>query len=178
VLDRLNPAERLAFVLHDTFAVSFEEIGAILGRSPAAARQLASRACRRVQGANLSSDAHRSQQRALVEAFLRALRAGDIEGLVAVLDPNVEVHIDKSASHTGAPTEIHGAREWARGAITFAHMAQAVEPALIDGAMGLILAPQGRLERALKLWFANGKIAQVEIIADPARLRDLEVAAP
>jgi RNA polymerase sigma-70 factor (ECF subfamily) len=160
------------------FAIPFEEIGTIIGRSPAAARQLASRARRRVQGASPSSDAHRNQQRELVDAFLRALRAGDFEGLVAVLDPNVVVHIDGAAARPGAPTEIRGARQFAGGAISFTHMAQAVQPALIDGVMGLVLAPQGRLQRALKLSFEGGKIATVEIIADPARLRELEVAVP
>ena len=95
-----------------------------------------------------------------------------------MLDPSVIVHIDKAAARPGAPTEIRGAREFASGAITFAQMAQAVQPALIDGVVGLVLAPQGHLQRAFKFSFAGGKIATVEIIADAARLRELELAVP
>lgn len=176
VLDRLDPAERLAFVLHDMFAVSFEEIATIVGRTPAAARQLASRARRRVQGGGTVSDSVRSQQREVVEAFLAALRAGDFEGLIAVLDPDVVVHLDEAAGRPGAPREIRGARNWAAGAIAFSQMAKFVRPAIVDGTVGLVWAPGGRLRRALRFTVERGKIAQVEIIAEPERLRELELA--
>jgi RNA polymerase sigma-70 factor, ECF subfamily len=176
VLDRLSPAERLAFVLHDMFAVSFDEIAGIVGRTPDTARQLASRARRRVQGADQGSKAEIGEQREVVKAFLAALRAGDVEGLVAVLDPDVVVHIDPAAARPGAPTEVRGARNWARGAVTFSQMAQLVEPMLVNGSVGLVWAPEGKASRALTFAIRDGKIAEAEIIADPARLRDLEFA--
>src|SRR5246127_1107797 len=171
VLDRLTPAERLAFVLHDLFGVSFEEIASILGRSPTAARQLASRARRRVQGAEVAAT-DLSEQREVVEAFLAALRGGDFEGLVAVLDPDVVVRIDRTAAAPGAPTEVRGARNWAKGAIAFAQHIRSVQPALINGSVGLVWAPRGRLHRAISFTFTQGKIAQVEVIADPERLEE------
>jgi len=175
VLDRLDPAERLAFVLHDMFAVPFEEIASIVGRTPEAARQLASRARRCVQGPAEVSASERIQQRKVVDAFLGALRAGDFEGLIKVLDPDVAVHIDETAARPGAPREIRGARAWAKGAVAFSQMARSIQPALVDGAVGLIWAPGGRLARALKFKFESGKIAEVEIIADPARLGELDL---
>ncbi|MGH9405317.1 MAG: sigma-70 family RNA polymerase sigma factor [Terriglobia bacterium] len=175
VLNRLTPAERLAFVLHDTFAVPFEEIAAILARSPTAARQLASRARRRVRGA-AALPANASQQREVADAFLAAMRAGDFEGLVAVLDPDVVVRVDEAAAGTGAAREIHGAENWAKGAIAFARHFRFVEPALVNGNAGLIWAPHGRLLRALSFTIEGGKIVQAEIIADPARLRQLDLA--
>src|SRR5262249_51741668 len=153
VLDRLDPAERLAFVLHDMFAVPFEEIATIVGRSPAAARQLASRARRRVQGAPAVPDAARYEQREVVEAFLTALRGGDFEGLLAVLDPDVVVRLDEAARRPGAPREIRGARNWAAGAVAFSHMAEFVRPAVVDGTVGLVWAPGGHLQRALRFSF-------------------------
>ena len=177
VLDRLAPAERLAFVLHDMFAVPFEEIALIVVRTPDAARQLASRARRRVQGPAPISPPERTQQKKVVEAFLAALRSGDFEGLIAVLDPDVHVRIDESAARPGAPREIRGARAWAKGAIAFSQMAQSVHPALIDGSVGMVLAPHGQLARVLKLKIEGGKIVEVDIIADPASLRELELRA-
>ena len=176
VLDRLSPAERLAFVLHDLFAVSFEEIAAIVGRTPEAARQLASRARRRVQGAERPARGGIHQQREIVEAFLRALRARDFEGLVAVLDPEVTVRIDEAAARPGAAREIHGARNWAKGAIAFAQFAEAMEPMLVDGAVGLVWAPQGQLARVLRFTISSTRITGVEIIADPRRLGALDLA--
>lgn len=176
VLQRLTPAERIAFVLHDTFDVSFEEIASIVGRSPEAARQLASRARRRVRGAGSALEPDLNEQRMLVDTFLAALRAGDVEGLVAVLDPNVTVRIDATAGRPGAPREFRGAYTWAKGAVTFAQFAHSVQPMLVDGSVGLVLAPEGRLSRALKFTVRDGKIAEAEIIADPDRLRDLELA--
>ncbi len=176
VLDRLTPAERLAFVLHDLFDVSFEEIAAILGRSAEAARQLASRARRRVRGVENVSSANLTQQREVVGAFLTALRAGDFEGLLAVLDPDVVVRLDEAAGRPGAPREIRGARNWAAGAVAFSRMAKFVRLALVEGSVGLVWAPRGRLQRVLRFSFECGKIAQVEIIADPERLHELDLA--
>jgi RNA polymerase sigma-70 factor (ECF subfamily) len=176
VLDRLTPAERIAFVLHDMFAVSFDEIATIIGRSPAAARQLASRARRRVQGADRVPDSGLSEQREVVSAFLTALRAGDFEGLIAVLDPDVVVRADSTTVPPGPQTEIRGARTWAKGAIAFSQLVRSAPPMLVDGAVGLVWAPGGRLSRVLRFTITRGKIVQVEIIADPARLRDLDLA--
>lgn len=176
VLDRLAPAERLAFVLHDMFAMSFEEIAEIVARTPEAARQLASRARRRVQGASPTPAVELRGQRDVVDAFLGALRAGDVDGLVAVLDPDVVVHIDEAAGGPGARREIHGAREWARGAVAFAAVAGGVRAALVNGSVGLIMAPRGRLMRAVTFTIAGGKIVEADIIADPARLRELDLA--
>ena len=173
VLDRLAPAERLAFVLHDMFAVPFEEIGPIVGRSPEAARQLASRARRRVRGGAEAADADLVQQRQVVDAFISALRAGDFEGLLAVLDPDLVVRADMAA---GAPTEIRGAAAWAKGAVAYGHLAQLTRPALVNGAIGVVVAPHGRLVRALRFTIANGKIAGIEVIGNPARLGELDVS--
>ena len=176
VLDRLSPAERLAFVLHDLFAVPFDEIARIVGRTEAAARQLASRARRRVQGEGKLPDTELHQQRNVVERFLAALRAGDFEGLVAVLDPDVIVHIDEVAAAPGAAREIRGAATWAENAIAFSRGARFVRPVLVDGTVGAVLAPQGHLSRVLRLTIQEGRIKQVDIIADPARLQELDLA--
>ncbi|HZU42471.1 MAG TPA: sigma-70 family RNA polymerase sigma factor [Terriglobales bacterium] len=176
VLNRLTPAERIAFVLHDSFGVSFEEIGSIIGRSPAAARQLASRARRRVQGTDTTLSADVRQQREVVNRFLTALRAGDYEGLIAVLDPDVVVHADATAVRTGAAREVRGATTWAKGAVAFSRLAQFVQPMLVNGSVGLVFAPGGRLSRALTFTIGHGKIVSAEIIADPARLQELEVS--
>jgi RNA polymerase sigma-70 factor (ECF subfamily) len=175
VLDRLAPAERLAFVLHDMFAVPFDEIARIVGRTEAATRQLASRARRRVQGEGKLPGAELHQQRNVVERFLAALRAGDFEGLVAVLDPDVVVNIDAAAAAPGAAREIRGAETWARNAIAFSRGARFVRPVLVDGIMGAVLAPQGHLSRVLRFTIKEGKIAQVDIIGDPTRLQELEL---
>jgi len=176
VLDRLKPAERLAFVLHDVFAVPFDEIAAIIDRTPDAARQLASRARRRVQARDSDASATRSEQRRVVDAFLKALKGGDFEQLVAVLDPDVVVHIDEAAGRPGAPREIRGARTWARGAVAFSQMARFAEAALVDGSVGIVVALHGKLSRVLRFTIANGKIVQADIIAEPARLRELDLA--
>jgi RNA polymerase sigma-70 factor (ECF subfamily) len=172
VLDRLAPAERLAFVLHDMFAVPFEEIAPIVGRSAEATRQLASRARRRVRGGGTAPATDLVRQREVVEAFLAALRGGDFEGLLAVLDPDLVVRADMA----GAPSEIRGATVWAKGAVAFGHMARLVRPALVNGAVGLVMAPRGQLVRALTFTIANGKIAEIEVIGDPARLGELDVS--
>jgi RNA polymerase sigma-70 factor (ECF subfamily) len=172
VLDKLTPAERLAFVLHDMFGVPFEEIAPIVGRSAEAARQLASRARRRVRGGG-APDPDLVRQREVVEAFIAALRAGDFEGLLAVLDPDLVVRADMAA---GAPTEIRGAAVWAKGAVAYGHLAQLTRPALVDGAIGVVVAPRGKLVRALRFTIANDKITEIEVIGNPVRLGELDVS--
>ncbi len=183
VLDTLTPAERLAFVLHDLFGMPFDEIGSIVGRSPDAAKQLASRARRRVRGSPAPSDAGRARQRVVVQAFLMAARAGDIDGLLAVLDPDAVVRIDGAARMAGGAAdaanvarEVTGASTWVKQFIALSRGLQFVQPALIDGSVGLILAPRGKLSRALTFTFTNARVARVEVIADPARLRELDIA--
>jgi RNA polymerase sigma-70 factor (ECF subfamily) len=158
------------------FGMSFDEIATIVDRSPDAARQLASRARRRVQGADAVPDVDRNQQRQVVNAFLSALRGGDFEGLLAVLDPDVLVRIDETAARPGAPREIRGARNWAKGAIAFSQIVRFVQPALVDGTVGLVWAPAGRLLRVLRFTIDHGKIVEVDIVADPERLRGLDLA--
>jgi len=174
VLQTLAPAERVAFVLHDMFDLPFDEIAPIVGRSPAAARQLASRARRRVRGTASVPDVDLAGQRHVVDAFIAALRGGDFDALVAVLDPDVVVRAD--VVPPGAPAEIRGAQTWARQAIAFTRGAQFVRPALVNGAVGAVLAPGGRLLRALSFTFKGGKIVEVNIVADPARVRALELS--
>ena len=176
VLDRLAPAERVAFVLHDLFGLSFEEIATIVERSPAATRQLASRARRRMQGVAKPPSASLSQQREVIDAFLTALRARDVEGLMAVLDPDLVVRVDGAAARAGVPQEVRGAQNWAKGAVAFARFFRPATICLVDGALGAVLAPGGRLARVLRFTMKDGKIAQIEIFADPARLELLELA--
>jgi RNA polymerase sigma factor (sigma-70 family) len=183
VLDTLTPAERLAFVLHDLFAMPFDEIAPIVGRTPAAAKQLASRARRRVRGSPAPSDAGKARQREVVEAFLRAARAGDLDGLLAVLDPDAVVRIDGATRMAGgaadavdAVREVRGALTWVKQFIAMSRGLRFIQPALIDGSVGLILAPRGKLARALTFTFANAKVTRVEVIGDPARLRELHIA--
>ena len=172
VLDRLAPAERLAFVLHDMFAMPFEEIAPIVGRSTEATRQLASRARRRVRGgAALAPDLVR--QREVVDTFMAAVRAGDFEGLLAVLDPDLVVRADMPGA---PPSEIRGAAVWAKGAVSYGHLARLTTPALVNGTVGVVVAPHGRLVRALRFTIADGKITEIEIIGNPARLGELEVS--
>jgi len=175
VLDRLTPAERLAFVLHDMFATPFEEIATILGRSPTATRQLASRARRRVRGGAETPRTDLVRQRQVVDAFLAALRGGDFEGLLAVLDPDLVVRADMPA-RPGAPTEIRGAAVYARQAVAFAQLARLAQPAVVNGAVGIVMAPRGRLLRALRLTIVNGKISEIEVIGNPARLSELDLS--
>jgi RNA polymerase sigma factor (sigma-70 family) len=167
VLDTLNPAERLAFVLHDLFGVEFDEIAAIIGRTPVATRQLASRARRRVQGAP-ADGADLARQRDVIEKFLAALRAGDVEALIAVLDPEVVVTIDGT-------TEVRGARTWATGAIRAARGARAARIVLVDGAVGVAVAPRGKLFRVLQFTLAAGRIARIDTATEPTRLAALEL---
>ena len=178
VLETLAPAERLAFVLHDLFAVPFDEIAPIVGRSPTAARQLASRARRRVQGAATVRSADLTRQRKVVEAFLAAARAGDFEGLLAVLDPDVVRRADVAAGTPGAPGELRGAPAVARGALAGSQRARSapVALALVDGRVGVVVAPRGRLSTVVTFEVRRGKIVEIDVVADPARLRKLHLA--
>jgi RNA polymerase sigma-70 factor, ECF subfamily len=169
VLDALAPAERVAFVLHDMFGVPFDEIAPIVGRSPAAARQLASRARRRVQGAATVPD-DLSRRREVVDAFLAASQGGDFDALLAVLDPEVVLRADRAAVQTGAPREVRGAAAVAR---TFAGRARAAQPALVNGAPGLVWAPGGTPRVVFDFTITRGKILQIEMVAEPERLRQL-----
>jgi RNA polymerase sigma factor (sigma-70 family) len=173
VLDTLTPAERLAFVLHDTFAVPFDEIAAILGRSPAAAKMLASRARRRVQGTTTVPDADPLRQHAVVDAFLAASRGGDFEALMAVLDPEVVVRADRAAVLVGAAAEVRGA---AAVADTFLGRARFARPALVDGAAGAVWAPGGRPRVVFDFTITDGRIVAIDLVADPERLRQLDLA--
>jgi RNA polymerase sigma factor (sigma-70 family) len=177
VLDTLAPAERLAFVLHDIFAVPFDEIAPILERSPAATRQLASRARRRVRGATPSQHVDLARQRQVVDAFLTALREGDFDALLAVLDPDVLLQDDSAALPPRAAALMQGARAVAAHALTFSRGAQFVRPALVNGAVGLAIVPPGRLIGALGFTFKHDKIAEIEMISDPERLRHVDLAA-
>lgn len=168
VLDKLDPAERLAFVLHDLFAMPFDEIAPMVGRSTAAARQLASRARRRVQGAS-APEVDLPTQRRVVDAFIAAMRAGDMEALVAVLDPDVVGRIDGGASH------VRGAREWARGAVAFQRAAEHMRPVLVDGRVGLAFAPGGKLARVLVFGFAGATIRETEVITEPDAIAELVI---
>ena len=176
VLETLAPAERLAFVLHDMFAVPFEEIAPIVGRTPAAARQLASRARRRVQGAPPAPDADFSRQKQIVDAFLAASRGGDFEGLLAVLDPDVVFRADQAAQRLGSLPEIRGA---AAVAETFKGRAQAARPALVDGALGVAVVLGGEMRIVLRLTISGERLLAVEAVADAEAIGtfDVEVLA-
>jgi RNA polymerase sigma factor (sigma-70 family) len=171
VLETLTPAERLAFVLHDMFAVPFDEIGPMLDRSPTAARQLASRARRRVQGSAPVPDPDLAEQRRVVDAFFAAARDGDFEALVAVLDPDVVLHADDG----GEAVVVRGAREVASRASRFRHLSPYVRPALINGAAGVVVTPHGRLFSVLGFTVTNGRIVEIDAVANPARLRELDL---
>ncbi len=173
VLDTLAPAERVAFVLHDLFAVPFDEIAPIVGRSPNAAKMLASRARRRVQGADPVADADLSGQRAVVDAFLAASRGGDFGALLAVLDPDVVLRADPTAVRAGASAAVRGA---AAVAETFSGRARLARPALVDGAVGAVWAAGGRPRFVFSFTITRGKIVAIDILADPERLRQLDLA--
>jgi hypothetical protein len=173
VLETLGPAERVAFVLHDLFAVPFDEIAPIVGRSPDAARQLASRARRRVHGGAPVPDADLTRQRQVVDAFLAAARRGDFEALLAVLDPDVDVRADAAAVGMGAAREVRGAPAVAD---TFAGRARAAQPALVGAAVGLVWGSRGSPQVVFDLTFRNGKIVAIDLVADPQRIRELDPA--
>jgi RNA polymerase sigma factor (sigma-70 family) len=170
VLDTLAPAERLAFVLHDMFAVPFEEIAPIVDRSPTAARQLASRARRRVHGAEPATGADHARRRAVVDAFLAASRGGDFEALLAVLDPDVVLRADTAAVRTGAEPEVRGA---AAVAGTFAGRARAARPALLGGAIGAVWMSGGQPRVAFAFTIDGDTIVGIDIVADPDELARL-----
>jgi RNA polymerase sigma-70 factor (ECF subfamily) len=174
VLDHLTPAERLAFVLHDTFGVPFEEIAPIVGRSPAASRQLASRARRKVRGESTVPDADPARQREVVDAFLAASRDGDLGALLAVLDPDVVLRADPGAA--GAPREVRGARAVAEQARAFSHLGRFSRRALVNGVAGIVSrAPGGPTFSVMGFAVARGKITEIDILADPERLRLLDL---
>ena len=175
VLETLPPAERLAFVLHDMFAVPFEEIAPIVGRSPAAARQLASRARRRVRGAAVP-DADLARQREAVDAFLAASRGGDFGALLAVLDPDVVLRSDGGAMRAGLSREVRGASAVAEQALTFSRLAPFAQPALVNGAAGVVVAPGGEPLAVMGCTLRRGKIVEIDILADPERLGRLDLA--
>ncbi|MFB7667314.1 sigma-70 family RNA polymerase sigma factor [Kitasatospora sp. NPDC056138] len=172
VLDTLAPAERLAFVLHDMFAVPFDEIAPIVGRTPAATRQLASRARRRVRGTP-APDADLARQREVVDAFLAAARGGDFEALVAVLDPDIVLRTDAGALRPGVV--VRGAQAVAGGAITFARLAQVARPALVNGAAGFVAISEGRPVSVAAFTIAGGKVVALDILTDPERLARLDL---
>jgi RNA polymerase sigma-70 factor, ECF subfamily len=170
VLDALTPAERLAFVLHDLFAVPFDDIAPIVGKSSAAARQLASRARRRVQGATTAPD--RTRQRAVVEAFLMASRGGDFAALLTLLDPDAVLRADAAGVRMGAAAEVRGASAVAG---TFAGRARAAQAALVDGVPGLVWTVDGKPRVVFDFTVVDGKVAAIELLADPELLADLEL---
>jgi RNA polymerase sigma factor (sigma-70 family) len=173
VLDTLTPAERVAFVLHDLFAMPFDQVAAVVGRSPAAAKMLASRARRRVQGTAAVPDPDLTRQRAVVDAFLAASRGGDFDALLAVLDPAVVVRADRAAVLAGADREVRGAPAVAD---TFSGRARLARPALVDGAAGAVWAPGGRPRVVFAFTIAGGRIVEIDLLADPERLRQLDLA--
>ena len=180
VLETLEPAERLAFVLHDMFAVPFDEIAPIVDRSPTAARQLASRARRRVRGMGgrdggiAAPRSDLTRQREVVDAFLAAARGGDFNALLAVLDPDVVLHSDRAAMRPGVPAEVRGVN--AVATLALKGRARAAQPALVNGAVGVIVAPRGRLMMVLDFTIRDGKIVAIDAIADPERVQELDLA--
>jgi RNA polymerase sigma factor (sigma-70 family) len=176
VLERLAPAERVAFVLHDVFDVAFDDIAGIVGRSPAATRQLASRARRRVRGASRGSRAVLSEQRETVEAFLAALRAGDMEGLLAVLDPEVVRRADRFAVPLVEARELHGAGSVAEEVFKYRDIARFARPVQVNGRGGIVVAPDGHLRTVISCTVERRRITKMEVIADPERLRRLNLA--
>jgi RNA polymerase sigma factor (sigma-70 family) len=173
VLETLTPRERLAFVLHDMFDVPFEEIASIVGCSPVAVRQLASRARRRVRGAAPISDVDRAQQRKVVDAFLAAVRAGDFEGLMAVLDPAV---VRRSDDIPGGLKEIRGARTVAEQALMYSRLAVSVQPVLVNGAAGIVSwLPGGQPFSIMGFTVRGNRIVEIDVLRDPARLSRLDL---
>lgn len=173
VLQTLAPAERIAFVLHDMFDLSFDEIGPVVGRTPTAARQLASRARRRVQGAPALPEPDLTRQRGVVDAFLAASRGGDLDGLLAVLDPDVVVRADDAAMKLGSAPELRGAASVAQA---FKGRARNAQVALVNGAPGVVVAPGGTLLLVLVPKVRDGRIVELKVIAEPEKLDGLELA--
>jgi RNA polymerase sigma-70 factor (ECF subfamily) len=174
VLEALDPAERLAFVLHDMFAVPFEEIADVVGRSPAAARQLASRARRRVRGTPRIPEHDLARQREVVDAFLAASRRGDFEALVALLDPDIVLRADEAAVARGATSTIRGAVAVAHASLV--HRARLARPALINGEVGVVVVARGELMMVMRPTIEDGRIVEIEVLGDPEAMRGLEIA--
>ena len=177
VLETLAPAERLAFVLHDMFAVPFDQIAPIVERSPDAARQLASRARRRVQGSSPAGDADPEQQRQVVEAFLAAAREGDFDALVALLDPDIVLRADSGPGLPGATVEVRGAAEVAGRALTYARLQLLNRPVLVNGMLGMMSYRDGRPFSVGAITVRGGRIVEMDILADPERLSRLDLTA-
>jgi RNA polymerase sigma factor (sigma-70 family) len=171
VLETLTPAERLAFVLHDMFAVPFDEIASIVDRSPQAARQLASRARRRVRGTAPEPDVDLARQREVVDAFLAASREGDFDALLAVLDPDVVLRADGP----DAPIQLRGAQAVVGQARRYARLVPFARPALVNGAAGFVVAPRGRPFAVIGMTVSGGRIAEIDVFADPKRVRELDL---
>ena len=175
VLETLAPAERVAFVLHDMFAVPFDEIASITGRSPAAARQLASRARRRVQAQAPVPDPDPARQRSVVDAFFAAARRGDFDALVAVLDPDIVLREDGGTERPDVSAVIRGASAVAGRALTFSRLSPYVRPILVNGAAGVVVAPGGRPFAVMAFTVTDGKIVEIDVLADPQRLSEIEL---
>ena len=174
VLDTLAPPERLAFVLHDMFAVPFDEIAPIVGRSPAAARQLASRARRRVRGATPAPDADLARQREVVDAFLAAARGGRFEELLALLDPDIVFRVDRGAGRRGS-REIRGAAAVAEQVFASRGLARFAQPVLVNGAPGFLVTRGGRRLAVAGFTVVEGRIAEIDLLAEPSRLDQLDL---
>jgi RNA polymerase sigma-70 factor (ECF subfamily) len=178
VLETLTPAERLAFVLHDMFGLPFDQIAPILGRSSAMARQLASRARRRVRGAAVQSpDRDIARQREVVDAFFAAAHRGDFDALVAVLDPDVVLRSDAGAARPDVSVMVHGAAAVAGRAAMFAQPSRLIRPVLVNGAAGVVQTVRGRPVSVLGFTVSHGKITEIDVMADPERLQRLDLAA-
>ena len=176
VLNTLEPAERVAFVLHDMFAVPFDQIAPVLERTPVATKKLASRARHKVRGTPAVPPADLARQQRVVAAFLAAARAGDLDAILAVLAPDVVRRADPAALPPGAATEVRGARPVAEGTVLLAGRARLAEPALVDGVVGAVVAPGGRLLFAVTFTVEDDRITAYDVIADPDRLRRLNLA--
>jgi len=175
VLETLAPAERVAFVLHDIFGMPFEEVAPIVERTPGAARQLASRARRRVQERKATPDVDVEAQRNVVAAFVVAARDGDLNGLIAVLDPDVVLRGDTGAPPAGSPTELRGAEHVARGALSFSRLGLIRLPVLVNGAAGLVCMLEGKPFSVMAFTVRSGKIVEIDILRDPERLSQLDL---
>jgi len=176
VLETLTPPERLAFVLHDMFAVPFEDIAPMVGRTPTATRQLASRARRRVQGESVAPDTDLAGQRAVVDAFFAAAHEGDIDALVAVLDPDIVLRSDGGAGRPQLSLVVHGAENVASQALVARRLSPWVRPALVNGAAGVVVAPHGRPVSVMAFTVADGRIVAIDVLSDPHRLEALDLS--
>jgi RNA polymerase sigma-70 factor (ECF subfamily) len=176
VLETLTPAERIVFVLHDMFAVPFDQVAAMLDRTPDAAKKLASRARRKVRGAPAVPPSELARRRRVVEAFLAAARTGDLDAVLAVLDPDVVRRVDPAAVPPGGVAVLRGARAVAEGTVMLAARSRLAEPALVDGGVGAVVAPGGKLLLVLTFVVTGDRIAEYEVIADPVRLARMDLA--